>query len=408
LEADLGVELIEEGGERPPVAVAEGVELKPATENHPFFTQFEQHYAADKNRLLKQVEADRNLMDQVITTLDEKRAPHAGKLVGKKTVAEFAGQDPFLDGHVHVVPTKPGEEYELIVIGDLHGCYSCLKAALMQSDFFAKVNRYHEDPKKNPNTKLVLLGDYIDRGMFSYQGVLRSVMQIYTRAPDHVYVLRGNHEYYIEHEGKVYGAVRPSEAMNTLKPHLSTDVFQHYMKLFDALPNILLFERFMFVHAGIPRDLTLKEKYEDLSSLNDWDIRFQMMWSDPSTADVIPAVLQEQSARFPFGRLQCQAFLQRIGCHTLVRGHEKVDEGFRREYDDGSQLLITLFSAGGADNHDLPDDSSYRSVTPMAMTVHFKDGETKIVPWKIDYAPYNEPDRNRFFQGKPGIEYQPG
>jgi hypothetical protein len=77
-------------------------------------------------------------------------------------------------------------------------------------------------------------------------------------------------------------------------------------------------------------------------------------------------------------------------------------------YDDGSQLLITLFSAGGADNNDLPEDSSYRSVTPMAMTVSFKDGESRIVPWKIDYAPYNDPARNRFFQDESGIEYQPG
>ena len=123
-------------------------------------------------------------------------------------------------------------------------------------------------------------------------------MQLFLRAPKHVYLLRGNHEYYIEHEGKVLGAVRPSEAMNTLKPHLSQEVFAHYMRLFDALPNMLFFERILFVHGGIARDLLLKQKYKDLSSLNEWDIRFQMMWSDPSSADVIPATLQEQSSRF--------------------------------------------------------------------------------------------------------------
>ncbi len=131
-----------------------------------------------------------------------------------------------------------------------------------------------------------------------------------------------------------------------------------------------------------------------------------MMWSDPSSAEVIPAALQEQSARFPFGRLQCQAFLQRIGCHTLVRGHEKVDEGFRRVYDDESQLLISLFSAGGADNHDLPPESSYKSVTPMAMTLHYKDGQSQIVPWKIDYASYNDPERNRFYQAPAELEHR--
>ncbi len=41
-----------------------------------------------------------------------------------------------------------------------------------------------------------------------------------------------------------------------------------------------------------------------------------------------------------------------------------MNDGVRRVYDDPSQLLITLFSAGGSDNKDIPADSSYRSVTP--------------------------------------------
>jgi uncharacterized tellurite resistance protein B-like protein len=408
LEEDLGVELLEDEANSRTSAVGKDVRLIPTSANHPFFDQFEHHYTANAARLKQQVEADRKLIDQVIAKLDEQRHAGAGMLAGKRNVAELRGTEPFLDGHVNVLSPKPGREYELTVVGDLHGCYSCLKAVLMQTDFFAKVNRFVNDPDHHPEPKLVLLGDYIDRGMFSYQGVLRSAMQLFLRAPNHVYLLRGNHEYYIEHQGRVLGAVRPSEAMNTLKPHLSQEVFAHYMKLFDALPNMLFFERILFVHGGIARDLLLKEKYKDLSSLNEWDIRFQMMWSDPSSADVIPATLQEQSSRFPFGRLQSQAFLQRIGCHTLVRGHEKVDEGFRRVYDDANQLLITLFSAGGNDNKDLPPDSSYRSVTPMAMTVKYKDGKSEIIPWKIDYARYNSPETNKFFETRPEIEHQPG
>jgi hypothetical protein len=408
LEEDLGVELLDEETTSLPVSVERPAAMVPPTENHPFFDQLEHHYTADPDRLKRQIAADRELMDQVIALFDERRERGKGKLMGKQKVQELASEEPFLDGHVHVLPAKPGRSYELIVVGDLHGCYSCLKAVLMQSDFFAKVNAFINDPEKHPEVKLVLLGDYIDRGMFSYQGVLRSVMQVYARAPDHVYLLRGNHEYYIEHQGQVFGAVRPSEAMNTLKPHFSKEVFAHYMKLFDAMPNMLLFDRFLFVHGGIARDRLLKERYQDLSSLNDWDIRFQMMWSDPSSADVIPAALQEQSSRFPFGRLQSQAFLNRIGCHTLVRGHEKVDEGFRRVYDDDNQLLVTLFSAGGSDNGDLPPDSSYRSVTPMAMTVKLEGGQSQVIPWAIDYKRYNDPGRNRFYQSRPEIEHRPG
>jgi hypothetical protein len=167
LEADLGVELLEDDTSGRTSAIGKDVKLIPNTVNHPFFDQFEHHYTADAGRLQKQVEADRKLIDQVISKLDEQRAAGEGKLIGKRNVAELRGSEPFLDGHVNVLSPKPGREYELTVVGDLHGCYSCLKAVLMQTSFFAKVNQFVSDPDHHPEPKLVLLGDYIDRGMFS-------------------------------------------------------------------------------------------------------------------------------------------------------------------------------------------------------------------------------------------------
>ena len=308
LEDDLDVELLDAETERSQVSVSNPQPVDVSKENHPFFDQFEYHYSKQPAKLQKQIEADRDLLDKVLSALDSQRKRGNGRLVGKQNVSEFAGKPPFLDGHVYVLPPAPGVAYELTVLGDLHGCYSCLKAALMQSEFFDKVAAYKQDPKNNPNPKLVLLGDYIDRGMFSYHGVLRTALQVFATAPDHVYMLRGNHEYYFEHKGTVYGGVKPAEAINTLKPHVPMDVFQHYMKLFDSMPNMLLFDKKLFVHGGIPRDSLIKERYKDMSSLNDEDIRFQMMWSDPSSADVIPASLQEQSARFPLGASNARRF----------------------------------------------------------------------------------------------------
>jgi hypothetical protein len=403
---DPGLELIEdEAPLRARVSMA-AEQPRPRVDNHPFFEPLETHYSASPYKLSTQVKSDRALLDRVIQIWNDQRAKGKGRLAGHKQFTEFAGQPGFLDDHVYVLPDAPGADYELTVLGDLHGCYSVLKAAIMQSNFFEKVNAYHQDPKNNPNPKLVLLGDYIDRGMYSYQGVLRTVLQIFATVPEHVYVLRGNHEYYVEVQGNIYGGVKPAEAINTLKPHLPTDVFQHYARLFDAMPNMLAFDRTLFVHAGIPRDSLIKERWKDLSTLNDPDVRFQMMWSDPSSADVIPAALQQTSARFPFGRLQSQAFLRRIGCHTLVRGHEKVNEGFRRTYDEAEQLLITLFSAGGKNNTDLPPESGYRSVTPMAMTLRHRGGQSEITPWVIDYERYNDPERNAFFKIAPEIAHR--
>ncbi len=234
LNEQLGVELLDDEQPRP-FAVATPQTMATKAEDHPFFAQFEQHYSADRAALVRQVESDRTLMDRVIAIWDQQRALGRNKLKGKTNVNQFAAGSEFLDGHVQVLAPEAGKEYELTIIGDLHGCYSCLKAVLTQTDVLRKIAEYERKPDSTVCPKLVLLGDYIDRGMFSYQGVLRSVLQLFSKHPEHVVVLRGNHEYYVEHQGKVYGAVRPSEAMSTLKPHFSDEVFQHYIRLFESM-----------------------------------------------------------------------------------------------------------------------------------------------------------------------------
>jgi hypothetical protein len=378
---------------------------KPRVDNHPLFERVERHYSSNPELLKQQAAADYKLIEATMMTWDDQRKGSDGKLNNHQSIADFAGQKPFLDGHVYVHPTQPGKDYELTVLGDLHGCYSCLKAAVLQSDFFNKVTAWRANPDASPKPMMVLLGDYIDRGIFSYNGILRTVMQLFVTAPDHVYVLRGNHEYYLEYKGKIFGGVKPAEAINTLESYMPIEMFKAYMKCFEAMPNMLLFDQFMFVHAGIPRDEAIKEKYQDLGSLNDPDLRFQMMWSDPAEADFIPVELQKGS-RFPFGRLQFRSFMARIGATTLVRGHEKIDEGFKKIYDDGVVVLLNLFSAGGKHNNDLPANSNYRNVTPMALTITSRDGKHTATPWVIDWARYNDPALNAFFQSRPEIQFK--
>ncbi len=386
------------------VQLAEPIDLAPRTENHPFFTSFEHHYSADPAKIRKQIDADLAVLDQAQAYWDAQRERGAGKLGGVATVddLEFGGE-AFLDGYVHVVPPS-SRDFEMIVLGDLHGCYSCLKGALMQADFMEKVRRYRADPENNPEIKLVLLGDYIDRGRFSYNGILRTVLKLFLTVPEHVYVLRGNHEYYIEYQGRVYGGVRPAEAINSLVNHVPDEVFERYLKFFDSIPNMLIHDRMLFVHAGIPRDALVRERWQDLSSLNDPDIRFQMLWSDPSRAEAIPEDLQAASARFPFGRKQFRGFMGKLGCNLMVRGHEKVNAGFKSVYRDDDIRLLTLFSAGGIDNDDIPPDSNYRDVRPMALTITRTKGEIKAVPWAIDYARYQSPELNAFKEREPEID----
>ncbi len=390
-EAEL--EPLEEGA----VIIGAAKQLTPAMTNHPFFPGHEWDFSADPVVFARESAGEMRLMQQVIDALARRREQGQGRLQGAERFSQFAGQPPFLDGFVHVVQPDGQQDHELLVLGDLHGCYSCLKAALLQADFFAKRQAHLDDPERHPPIALVLLGDYIDRGRFSFAGTLRTAMQLQVRMPESVFMLRGNHEYYLDLDGRVVAPVRPCEAMDGIAKVADNQVFAGYMRLFEQLPNMLVFGNILFVHGGLPRADTLAERWQGIASLNDPELRFQMMWSDPSEADVVPLDLQRASARFPFGRRQFQQFLARLGCRVMVRGHELYAEGFRQVYADPEAILLSLFSAGGADNEDLPPDSNYRGVTPMALTVRYRAGVSTFTPFVIDYRRYNDPQYNAFF-----------
>ena len=364
----------------------------------------EEHFSREPVRLSQQLLRDYELLRQAVDAWELQRGGGAGRLTGKQRAGELSGA-PFLDGFVYALPDD-GKDRELIVVGDLHGCYSCLKAALLQSDFFPKVAAHRKDPVGSPDVRLVFLGDYIDRGRFSYDGVLRTVLQLFVSMPEHVIVLRGNHEYYVDLGDRISGGVAPAEAIASCAPYFPKKMFEAFLYSFERMPSMLIAGSLLFVHAGIPRDDTQAQKWRDLSTLNDAEVRFQMMWSDPSTANHIPVELQRQNARFSFGRHQFRAFMDRIGCLTMVRGHEKINEGYKRVYSDGGYDLVNLFSAGGLTNADLPENASYRSVTPMALTVHRSGGTTAIVPWPIEWQRWNEPSLNGFLRTPAEIEFR--
>lgn len=386
------------GGGRASIVIDGAQEMKARTSHHPFFDDSEWDYTLTSEAFAEECKSDLALLDSATSTLSELRQRGNGRLSMARDFRGFTRGAPFLDGHVYVIPPEPSTTYELTVVGDLHGCYSCLKAALLQSDFLAKVQAHRESPGSGPVPYLVLLGDYIDRGKFSYSGTLRTVLQLLVRMPDHVFVLRGNHEFYVEINGRILAPVRPCEAMDAIAEVADNRIFARYMRLFETLPNSLVFGSTYFVHGGIPRADTFKEKWKGVSSLNDAEMRFQMMWSDPSETDFVPLELQQASARFPFGRKQFHEFMRAIGCQTMVRGHERVIDGFRAIYDDDEGTLLSLFSAGGADNDDLPARSNYREVTPMALTITQSDDITTFTPFQLDYKRFNNPEYNGFFR----------
>jgi hypothetical protein len=371
------------------------------TPNDDFLSALERPYPTEAGPLRKEAALDKKLIQRAIDLLGVQRARGEGKLDGVVALDELAGREPFLDRFVYAVPPRPGARIDMTVLGDLHGCYSCLKAAVLQCDFLGKLAAWRAHPEREPEPKLVFLGDYVDRGMYSYEGVLRAALSLFVHAPEQVYLLRGNHEHYRVLRGKVAGVVSPAEAIEMHGKLLPQATMVAYKDLFEQLPSVLLFHRIVMVHAGIPRDALLDERYDGLGSLNDPLMRFEMAWSDPSSADHVPRELQAKTSRFAFGRRQLHRFLARMGANVLIRGHEVVDTGFRTIYDDGRALLLNVFSAGGALNDDLPMTSPYRRLSPAALTLALAEGKMSATPWKIDYEPYVVPGGNHFYAPLP-------
>jgi hypothetical protein len=395
------VEIQEEGdfASAPAVVLRDLVVMDAGGRNHPLFEALESHYPTGQpGAMAEALLADYALMTEVMALHDAQRKLGRGKLAGADSFRDFEGGQRFLDDYVWVVPPADDEPWDITVLGDLHGCYSCLKAAVIQSRFFERLAAWRRDPSSVARPALVLLGDYLDRGLFSFHGVLRGALELFKFAPEHVFVLRGNHEYFFHKQGQVLPAVHPADALVTLQAHAPYELQLAYKNFFDALPTALVFDQLLFVHGGIPKEQTLRERFTDLSSLNDAQVRLDMMWGDPEDLNAVPDELQLKATRFPFGRLQCQAFLSRIGCHTMIRGHEKVLDGFAVNYQDGEQVVLTLFSAGGSANSDLPPKSNYRKVAPKALTVRYLNGAMEIEPWAIDYAPYVTGKLNAFYR----------
>ncbi len=377
------------------MSVGDPQPVEPKSFGHVLLSPLEQRYSPDPGVLRAQVHGDHELIYQAITAWERQRARGNGRLAGVTDVAQIPKGSRFLDGHIHL--QRSDQPSELIVLGDLHGCYSCLKAALLQTDFIERARRNQQDPANHPDVKLVLLGDYIDRGIYSFEGVLRAALQLFVALPNHVVLLRGNHELLVRVDGQIYSAVNPAEAVHGIAGHVGADVLDSYRHLFDHMPTAFIYDRTLFTHAGIPRDDTFAERYRDLSSLEDFEMRFQMMWSDPAQVDHVPVEVQRETPRFSFGREQFRAFMTAIGCHTLIRGHEQVNTGFKTNFDLGDRRLHTLFSAGGHDNPDLPADSRYRNVTPMALTIRQAGGELHATPWPIRYQPFCVAERNGLY-----------
>jgi len=112
------------------------------------------------------------------------------------------------------------------VVGDTHGCYT---------EFSRLLDKINPDLS---NDKLVMLGDYIDRGPQSWEMVNSIIDLQKTYGKEHVILLRGNHEQmaidFYKHKNSNFLFNGAKSSLMSFKRN--NDSLRNYIDFFEGLP----------------------------------------------------------------------------------------------------------------------------------------------------------------------------
>lgn len=130
----------------------------------------------------------------------------------------------------------------LFAIGDIHGCFDALQELVVDKIKLQKTD------------KLILLGDYIDRGDKSKE-VVDYIMELIGEGYD-IIPLLGNHESMLmaAHEDDDKSAIwlcnGGKKTLKSFKVTSASDIDSKYIQFFNELRYYYSLEDFFFVHAG--------------------------------------------------------------------------------------------------------------------------------------------------------------
>jgi len=220
----------------------------------------------------------------------------------------------------------------IMLVGDIHGDLQALN--------FILGTRKEVDCKN-----ILFLGDYVDRGRQSTE-VLLKLFQLKIEDPEHVFLLRGNHE---DAEMNLYDGF--FEEIGYDKEFLLR-INQTYNKM----PIAAVLSRHTFcVHGGIDGTGSI-----DTINKEEW---YQFLWNDPSESpgftpsDRGPGIKE-------YGPDIVDGFLATNNLKRIVRGHQFFEEGYKWWFDG---KLLSLFSC--------PDYVGQKNNGAFAI---FEKGELKL------------------------------
>jgi protein phosphatase len=221
--------------------------------------------------------------------------------------------------------TLTGDYY---VIGDVHG------------NLIDLLHLLFEIPRP-PNSQILFLGDIVDRGHFSTE-VAILVLALICSYPDHVGIIRGNHEF--AETSEVYGF--RAELMNL---YHSPELWSAFQEVFAWMPiAAVVNDTTLCVHGGPseqhPTIKSLEAVPRPIWRSDEHDL-VDLFWGDPTIAyeGYVPS---PRGIGRIYGRTVTEAFCKANGLVRIIRAHEVMPDGIKVTF--GGRVITVFSTSTGA------------------------------------------------------------
>eukprot|EP01067_Filipodium_phascolosomae_P004905 Filipodium_phascolosomae@DN2887_c0_g1_i1.p1 len=187
-----------------------------------------------------------------------------------------------------------------------------------------------------PHSNYVLLGDFVDRGFNSVE-TLQLLLVLKLRWPQHITLLRGNHE--SRQITQVYGFY--DECM---RKYGNANPWKYCTELFDYLTVAAVVDGdVLCVHGGLSPHVRLIDQIRLIHRV--MEIPHEgpfgdLVWSDPD--DVDGWAINPRGAGWLFGEEVTKQFCHLNDIKLIARAHQLVQEGYRFVFDN---QVVTVWSA---------------------------------------------------------------
>jgi serine/threonine-protein phosphatase PP1 catalytic subunit len=212
------------------------------------------------------------------------------------------------------------------IFGDIHGQYSDLL-------------KFLDITGLPPKTKLIFLGDYVDRGDYSIE-VVALLFALKMKFPTNVYLIRGNHE--CAEVNSEYGFL--DECIERFG-ETGKKIWAVINNTLHVLPLALVLNNAVFcVHGGISPELKSVKDILGCSRgtcIPEDGLLCDLTWSDPKQKQKTEWADNSRGVSYTFNEKALKTFLDNSGLQMVCRAHQVVKNGY--EFYHGH--LITVFSA---------------------------------------------------------------